>query len=303
MSAETPTSEQSTSVAPNLADAGPTESPPDGNESSRPGRRRHGKGFIYLSLRDADDALRKIDHHAKRMSKDGFARALGHKKAEGRFYQKTDALCTYRLVEIAGDDVLLTPLAIDMLYGASEAARAKARTTAFLACEEFSKTFAECPKGQDHPVEYILDYVRGKLGIVNEVDRFKRLFLDSAHFAGLLEGEADPTAKSIRFRHATSQPTVGDAAPDAPTDRKDDPGFEVVGGSHATDILTSLGLSDFAGRADVVQKLSGKVTQQYADGQLTLEVSRPIRIVIKHIDLLIDLPAIVTAMRQKGLAI
>jgi hypothetical protein len=267
--------------------------------SSRAKPKKYGRGFIYSSLRDADEQLRKIDHLAKRMSKDGFARALGHKKAEGRFYNKLDALKSYKLVEVDGDDVVLTPLAIDMLYGGSEAARTRARTTAFLSYEDFSKTFAECPKGQDHPIDYVLEFVKGKLGIVNEVDRFKRLFLESAHFSGLLEveGELNLNAKSIRFRHATPQSTTSDGAVQ-PSDRKTDVAYEVVGGDTALEMLTTFGLSDYAGRAEVAQRVSGKVSQSFDNGQLTLEVNRPVRIVIRDADLLIDLPDIVKAMRD-----
>lgn len=267
------------------------------------GRKRHGKGFIYLSLRDADDALRKIDHHAKRMSKDGFARALSHKKAEGRFFNKLEALKLYKLAEENGDDVVLTGLAVDMLYGGSEATRTRARATAFLSYEDFSKTFAECPKGQDHPLEYVIDFVKGKLGIVNEVERFKRLFLESAHFAGLIEGELDPAAKTIRFRHAVPLAAGGEGTAVTSGERKTESAFEVIGGSQAAEMLAAFGLSAYADRAEVAQKVSGKVSQRYDEGQLTLEVNRPIRVVIKNTDLLMDLPEIVKAMRQKGLAI
>ena len=34
----------------------------------------------------------------------------------------------------------------------------------------------------------------------NEADRFLRLFMESAHFAGLLESEPDPKAQSLKFR-------------------------------------------------------------------------------------------------------
>lgn len=268
-------------------------------QDEKAAKRRHGKGFIYQNLRDADDALRKIDHHAKRMSKDGFARALGHKKAEGRFFYKLEAMQSYKLIDVEGDEVVLTPLAVDMLYGASEAARTKARTTAFLSYEYFSKTFAECPKGQDHPVEYLLDFVKGKLGIVNEVDRFKRLFLESAHFAGLLDGELDPGAKMIRLRPATLAPMNGDGAGPV-TERKPESTYEVVGGDNALGMLETFGLAAYAGRAEVAQKSSGQVAQSFADGRITLEIRRPIRVVVRTSDLLVDLPEIVKALRQKG---
>lgn len=268
----------------------------------RGSRKPHGKGFIYWSLRDAEDALRKIDHHAKRMSHEGFARALGHKRAEGRFSNKLEALKFYKLAEEDGEDVVLTPLAIDMLYGGSEATRTKARTAAFLNYEDFNKTFAECPKGQDHPLQYIIDYVKGKLGIVNEVERFKKLFLDSAHFAGLLEGELDPATKSIRMRHATALPANGNSATRL-TERKPDSAFEVIGGEQKNEVLAAFGISGFADRTEVAQKVSGKVSQSFDDGQLVLEVNRPVRVTIKSDDILIDFPEIVKAMRAKGLSI
>jgi hypothetical protein len=272
------------------------------NGGAKPSKRPHGKGFIYWGLRDADEALRKIDHTAKRMSKDGFARALRHEKAEGRFLHKVESLRLYRLAEESGDDIVLTPLAIDMLYGGSEAARTKARTAAFLNYDDFNKTFAECPKGQDHPLQYVKEYVSGKLGIRNGLDRFVRLFLESAGFAGLLEGEPDASAKTIRLKHATSLPATGEAAT-TNANQKAEPDFEVVGGEQGSELLATFGLADFAGRAEVAQKVSGKVAQSFENGQLVLVVNRPVRVVIKSADILLDFPEIVKAMRAKGLVI
>jgi len=272
------------------------------NGADKSAKRLHGKGFIYWGIRDAEDALRKIDHTAKRMSKDGFARALGHEKAEGRFMHKVESLRLYKLAEEDGDDIVLTPLAIDMLYGGSEATRTKARTAAFLNYEDFNKTFTECPKGQDHALQYVKEYVSGKLGIRNGLDRFVRLFLESAGFAGLLEGEPDADAKTIRLRHATSAPANGEGAAAAGS-QKPESDFEVVGGDQASELLATFGLADFAGRAEVGQKVSGKVAQSFENGQLVLVVNRPVRVMIRSEDILLDFPEIVKAMRAKGLAI
>ncbi|MGB2824453.1 MAG: hypothetical protein WBF17_25990, partial [Phycisphaerae bacterium] len=89
-----------------------------GAAAEKNSRRPHGKSFIYFSLEDADDALRKIDQHAKRMSLESFARAMGHPKPKGRFVQKLNALQDYKLAEVDSEDVTLTDLAVDMLYGA-----------------------------------------------------------------------------------------------------------------------------------------------------------------------------------------
>jgi hypothetical protein len=193
-------------ASPEAADPASKPAPDDpASKTAGAASRKHGKGFIYMNLADADDALRKIDHHAKEMSKEGFARALGHDAPKGRFLHKLDALKSYGLVELTKDAVRLTPLAGDMLYGGNDASRAKARAQAFLGYEDFRRAFVEVPKNQDHSTQYLLDFIKGKLGIVNEVERFLRLFLESAQFAGLLDGEPNPAAKSIRLRPAVLQ--------------------------------------------------------------------------------------------------
>jgi hypothetical protein len=270
-------------------------------DGKRASRKPHGKGFVYLSLRDADEAIRKIDHHAKRMTKDGLARALGHKQgASGRFFNKLEALKLFKLAEEDGDDVVLTPLAVDMLYGGSEAARTKARTTAFLSYEDFSKTFQEAPKGQDYELEFLVGYVKGKLGIVNEVERFKRLFLESAHFAGLLEGELNLSAKTIKLRQATAVPVNGDVAGTPATERKPEQAFDMVVGPQFEEVIASLGLTAYADRAEVGTRAAGKVKVAFEDGNVTFEVNRPLRVKIKNADLILDLPEMVKALRAKG---
>lgn len=72
--------------------------------------------------------------------------------------------------------------------------------------------------------------------------------------------------------------------------------YEVVGGNQAGALLTKFGLSDFANRAEVAQSVSGRVSQSFDNGCLTLEVNIPVRIVIRNA----DLPEVVKAMRQKG---
>jgi hypothetical protein len=79
-------------------------------------KRRRGRGVIYMGLREADEALRKIDQHEKSMSVEGFARALGHDAPKGRFLQKLEALRDFKLVDVTNDSVSLTLLATDMLY-------------------------------------------------------------------------------------------------------------------------------------------------------------------------------------------
>jgi hypothetical protein len=262
--------------------------------------RKHGKGFIYMTLRDADEALRKIDHHAKEMSKEGFARALGHDAPKGRFLHKLDALKSYTLIEVINDMVKLTPLAQDMLYGGSETSRAKARAKAFLSYDDFKRTFVEVPKNQDHSTQYLVDFVKGKLGIVNEVERFMKLFLDSAHFAGLLEGEPNPSAKSIRLRPAVLEggngpnetPGVGNVpAPDQ---------FTPMPLEEVDSALESFGLASYRDRSELSQRNSGKVELKVADGKITVEIQRPVRVTIRANDLMADLPAILQSLKQKG---
>lgn len=263
--------------------------------------RNYGKGFIYLHLGDANDALQKIDTHAKHMSKQGFALALGHKKPNGRFVHKLDALEEYGLIEPHkdSDDVTLTNLAVDMLYGGNEKARAKSRETAFLKCESFRHTFTECPKNQDHPLKYVRDFVAAKLGIRNEVDRYLRLFLESAKFAGLLEGEPDPKVSSIKLKPIGTT-TTPEGAKGAGLQPAAALAYKSLVGDAAQQVLDSMGLAAYDGRAQVEERASGKVSLKFEDGKCVLDVTRPFRVTIGNTDAVTELQDIIKMLKESG---
>lgn len=260
--------------------------------------RKHGKSFVYMGLRDCEEALRKIDHHAKSMSREGFARALGHDAPKGRFLHKLDALEKFTLIQLDDENVRLTPLATDMLYAGSEAARTKARAIAFLAYPEFKKVFVECPKNQDHPRTYIEQFVSAKLQIVNEVDRFIKLFVESAHYAGLLDGEPNAGAQAFRLKPAMTPSSGGPEQIDAKEEVGD--GYAIMPLEEVAAYLESIGLDGYRERSEVSQRTTGTFRLAAGDGRVTVEIDRPVRIVIKAQDLVADLPAIVTALKQRG---
>jgi len=278
------------------ADSADDGDKPDDNDKTT---RKHGRSFIYLSLEDAESAVRKIDEHEKRMSKRSFSQALGHKKPVGRFRQKLAALESYDLVSLDGDDVLLTELAVDMLYGPTEQARTRARAKAFLSYELFKRTFVECPKNQDHQMSYVEDFVRVTLKIVNEGDMFMKRFLESAAFAGLLDGEPNPKANTIRLRPAVAAPSNGDA--DAATKaRQPDEQWVIVPPNEEASLLDSLGLTAYQEHSDVSQRSAGEVAINMADGKITVEVRRPVRVAIKTSNMLSDVTEILKALQSKG---
>lgn len=267
-------------------------------EDGRQVRKPRGRGIVYFGLREADEALRKIDASAKRMSRQGFAVALGHKKPENRFAQKVDALKTFTLLEEDADDVKLTSLATDMLYGGSEAARNQARAKAFLAYPDFQRTFIECPKNQDHGLSYIREFVTGKLGIINEADRFLRLFLESAHFAGLLDGEPDAKAERVRLRPSA----VGDGKAQADGGRQGSPKKleQPVSDDEAKAILEQHGLLEYADRIEVFRTAAGHVKTMTDGGKLTIEVLSPVRMVLQTDKMIEDLVRVLNALKDRG---
>lgn len=279
------------------ADASAGDNGKDRNGKSGP-ERKHGKSFVYMGLRDCEDALRKIDHHAKSMSREGFARALGHDAPKGRFLHKLDALEKFTLIQLDDENVRLTPLATDMLYAGSEAARTKARAIAFLAYPEFKKVFVECPKNQDHPRTYIEQFVSAKLQIVNEVERFIKLFIESAHYAGLLEGEPNPTAQAFRLKPAMTPAAGAQDQVEAKQEAGD--GYAIMPLEEVEAYLESVGLEDYRERSEVSQRTTGTFRLAASEGKVTVEIDRPVRIVIKAQDLVTDLPAIVSALKQRG---
>lgn len=269
-----------------------------GDEAEKSGR-KHGRSFIYLTLEDAEKAARRIDEHERRMTKNSFAQALGHPKPIGRFKQKLAALESYELVTLKGDDVQLTELAVEMLYGPNEAVRTRAKAKAFLSYDLFKKTFVECPKNQDHQMSYVDDFVRVTLKIVNERDMFLKRFLESAKYAGLLEGEADPKATTIRLRPAVAAPTNGESAPDVKSHAPEDQ-WVIVPSDDIGSLLDGLGLSAYQQRCDVSQRAAGEIAINMADGKITVEVRRPVRMAIRTTNMLEDVTDVLKALQSKG---
>ncbi|MGD9721813.1 MAG: hypothetical protein AB7O59_11175 [Pirellulales bacterium] len=270
----------------------------EGDEAEK-GNRKHGRSFIYLSLEDAESAARKIDEHEQRMTQKSFAQALGHPKPIGRFKQKLAALESYDLVKTEGDDVRLTDLAVEMLYGGNEQVRTRAKAKAFLSYDLFKKTFVECPKNQDHRMSYVDDFVRVTLKIVNERDMFLKRFLESAKYAGLLEGEPDSKAEAIRLRPALAAPGNGESAVDAKSKTTDDQ-WVIVAPNEVSSLLDGLGLTGYQDRCDVSQRSAGEIAINMVDGKITVEVKRPVRVAIKTTNMLADVTEILKALQSKG---
>jgi len=289
-------SDEKTGVAGPAAGAEPENG---GAGSEKSGRRQHGKSFIYLTLEDADEILRKIDQHAKKMSKEGFARALGHPEPKLRFQQKLNALKDYKLVDVDAEYVTLTELAVEMLYGASAPAQARARAKAFLSYDMFNRTFVECPKNQDYELSYLLGFVKAKLSIVNEVETYVKRFLESAHFAGLLDGEPNPKAVTIRLRPALVAPSNGETPQESQAKSSDDQ-WVLVSPNDEAGVLDGLGLTQYQGRCGITQKSSGDVAINMADGKIAIEVRRPTRVVITPTNMVAEIPEIIKALQSKG---
>jgi len=291
-----------------VASNGPQAAPQDGaasqggppNEGAQESaeRKKHGKGFVYIGLKECDESLRKIDSHAKAMSVGQFASALGHTVPKGRFVQKIEAIKAFGLIEPdTSETVTLSQLGEDMLYGA---AKSKARTTAFLNYREFKRLYVDFPKSHDNQRTDIVNFIKAKLGIVNEVERFLKLFLESAEHAGLLEGAANPDAKVIRLRAAPmsangapAEPGAGGAQPDT---------YSVLPADEVDDFLDAAGLTEFTQRAEVRRRTTGQYSLTVGEGgKITIEINRPIQITVRPENLVADIPRILEAMQQKGL--
>jgi hypothetical protein len=273
------------------------ESDADAGNNEKSGR-RYGHSFIYLALKDAEDAVRKIDGNERRMPRKSFAQALGHRDAVGRFTHKLAALEGYDLVKVQGDTVKLTDLAVEMLYGPTEQARIRARAKAFLSYPMFKETFVQCPKNQDHKMSFVDDFVRVSLKIVNDRNTFLKRFLESAAYAGLLEGKPDPKADAIRLRPAVAAPTTGEA-PQAPAESPDDQ-WVIFPPDEIGSLLDGLGLTSYSERCDVSQRAAGEIAINMADKKITIELRRPQRVVIRTDDMLADVTVILKALKSKG---
>jgi hypothetical protein len=273
-----------------------------GAVQSKGTNRQHGRSFIYLSLEDAEKAARTIDGHERRMPIRSFAQGLGHPQPVSRFRHKLAALESYDLVKAEGESVKLTELAVDMLYGPTEQVRTRARAKAFLSYDLFKETFVQCPKNQDHLMSYVDDFARVSLKIVTERSTFLRRFLESAAYAGLLDGEPDPKAKSIRLRPAIAAPNDEESRSIARTRSSEDQ-WVIVAASEVGSVLDSLNLTAYLDHSDVSQRQSGEVLISITEGRITVEVRRPVRVSIRTENVLADVSEIVKALQSKGLHI
>ena len=64
--------------------------------------------------------------------------------------------------------------------------------------------------------------------------------------------------------------------------------------------LESFGLSSYRDRSEVSQRNSGKIELKVADGKITVEIQRPVRVAIRASNLMTDLPEILQSLKQKG---
>src|SRR5262249_29208408 len=209
------------------------------------------------------------------------------------------ALESYGLVALEGNDVRLTELAIQMVYGGNEQTRAQAKAKAFLSYDLFKQTFVECPKNQDHLMSYVDDFVSVHLNIVNERKLFLKRFLESASFAGLLEGEPNPRAEMIRLRPALAAPSNGESGSETKAKVVEDQ-WVIVAPNEIASVLDGLGLAEYQDRCDVSQRSAGEFTINLADGKITVEIRRPVKVVIRTTNLLTDVPEILKSLQSKG---
>src|SRR5438093_5793751 len=102
-------------------------------------------------------------------------------------------------------------------------------------------------------MSYVDDFVRVTLKIVNEREMFLKRFLESAAYAGLLDGEPDPKAQTIRLRPAVAAHSNGesgsDTKPKAPEDQ-----WVIVAPNDIGLLLNGLGLAAYQDRCDVSQR-------------------------------------------------
>jgi hypothetical protein len=271
----------------------------EGESDSEKAGRKHGRSFIYLTLEDAEKAARKIDEHERRMTRKSFAQALGHPEGKGRFKQKLAALEAYDLVKADGNDVRLTELAVQMLYGGNEQVRAQARAKAFLSYDLFKQTFVECPKNQDHHMSYVDDFVRVTLKVVNDREMFLKRFVESAAYAGLLDGEPSSKAHTIRLRPAVAAPSNGQCGSDTKVKVPEDQ-WVIVAPNDVASLLDGLGLAAYQERCDVSQRSAGEFTVNMADGKITVEIRRPVKVAIRTANMLADVTEILKALQSKG---
>lgn len=159
------------------------------NKTTKAPKRARGASFPAMPLADAVTMIKKIASYGNSHTNAAVASFLGHSTSNsGPYRSKIAALKDYGLLTGKGDDLAVTPLALEIAHPGLDADVDASLRAAFLKCSLFQTVYSALPKGSSLQVEALANSAMHNHGVAAQAkDTFATVFVKSGVTAGLIE--------------------------------------------------------------------------------------------------------------------
>lgn len=187
---------------------------PSGGKSAK---RARGASFPTMPLGEAVTLVKKIASYGTTHTNAAVASFLGHQTANsGPYRTKVAALKDYGLLTGRGDELTVTPLALELAHPGLDTNPQDSLAVAFRFCKLFSTVYDALPKGRELDVEALTNSALHNHGVSTQAkDAFAKSFVKSGETAGLLESLGDG---KIRLSEGPVVGVASDADADGPNE-------------------------------------------------------------------------------------
>lgn len=165
-----------------------TEATPDSAKPAKLPKRARGASFPAMTLIDAVAMIKKIASYGSTHTNAAVASFLGHSTPNsGPYRSKIAALKDYGFLSGRGDDLAVTPLALEITHPGLDADVQASLRAAFMQCSLFQTVYSALPKGTDLQVAALANSAMHNHGVAPQAkDTFASVFVKSGVSAGLI---------------------------------------------------------------------------------------------------------------------
>jgi hypothetical protein len=166
-----------------------TETDTDANKVAKVAKRARGTSFPTMTLSDAVSMIKKIASYGNTHTNAAVASFLGHSTANsGPYRSKIAALKDYGFLSGKGDELSVTPLALEITHPGLDADVGASLQAAFLKCSLFQIVYTALPKGTSLQIDALANSAMHNHGVASQAkDTFASVFVKSGVAAGLVE--------------------------------------------------------------------------------------------------------------------
>lgn len=213
-------------------------------------KRAPGASFPSMSLSEAVTLIKKVASYGNTHTTAAVASFLGHQTSNsGPYRTKLAALKDYGLLSGRGDDLTVTPLALELVHPGLDADPKSSLSRAFRSCKLFASVYDGLPKDRDLEVVALANSALHNHGVATQAkDAFASSFVKSGETAGLLvlvdggkirlldeaaEGPSDSVNPDSGGAHASRIPkgSVTPALPPVPESAVVNHSWQITGGT------------------------------------------------------------------------